>query len=276
MSDLVTAADTALWVAWQRAVETKRPDALFSDPLAGRLAGERGELVARRMNRGKSDAGAWTTVVRTRLIDDLVVRSLAEGADRVVNLAAGYDTRPYRLPLPPALRWVEVDGAPVLERKARLLEGERPACAVERAAADLADPAARASVLDRALEGSSRALVITEGLLVYLPPEAVSALATDLHARPAARFWITDLAPPLAKRMMRAAARGKVADDALWRFAPAEGAGFFEPLGWRPRDVQPMMREARRLGRLPWLMRLFAPFDRDPRRPWGAVLRCER
>jgi O-methyltransferase involved in polyketide biosynthesis len=34
-------ADTARWVAWFRAQETLRPDAVFRDPLAARLAGER-------------------------------------------------------------------------------------------------------------------------------------------------------------------------------------------------------------------------------------------
>ena len=36
-------------------------------------------------------------IARTKLIDDLIAASLAEGCDRVINLAAGLDTRPYRL-----------------------------------------------------------------------------------------------------------------------------------------------------------------------------------
>lgn len=40
-------SDTALWVAVYRARETERPDALFRDPYARRLAGARGEQIAR-------------------------------------------------------------------------------------------------------------------------------------------------------------------------------------------------------------------------------------
>ena len=42
-------SDTAFWIAHYRAVETKRRDALFRDPLAGVLAGDRGEKIARAM-----------------------------------------------------------------------------------------------------------------------------------------------------------------------------------------------------------------------------------
>jgi O-methyltransferase involved in polyketide biosynthesis len=39
-------SDTARWVAWNRALESERPDAWFRDPMARRLAGERGERIA--------------------------------------------------------------------------------------------------------------------------------------------------------------------------------------------------------------------------------------
>src|SRR6185369_17641435 len=39
-------SDTARWVATYRAQETARPDALFKDPFAERLAGERGRAIA--------------------------------------------------------------------------------------------------------------------------------------------------------------------------------------------------------------------------------------
>jgi O-methyltransferase involved in polyketide biosynthesis len=100
-------------------------------------------------NRGSATRGAWTTIVRTCLIDDLVSRSVDEGVDRVVDLAAGYDTRPYRLSLPASLTWVEIDSAAVLERKRELLEGERPRCAVERHGADLRDARARRRCRER-------------------------------------------------------------------------------------------------------------------------------
>ena len=275
MSDRVTGADTALWVAWHRALETRRPDALFRDPLAQRLAGERGEQVARHMNRGSATRGSWTTIVRTSIIDELLARAVGDGVDLVVNLAAGHDTRPYRLVLPSHLRWVEVDTAEVLDRKDQLLAGEEPRCTVTRLAADLRDPSHRADVLARALQGASRALVLTEGLLVYLPEKVARELASELHELALVRCWITDLAAPLVRRRMHRYAH-LVCEDAQWQFAPSEGVACFEPLGWRPMQVRAIVHEAARLRRLPWLLWPVALFDRDPQRPWGAVVCLQR
>src|SRR5262245_52433439 len=86
--------DTARWVAAYRARESARRNALFRDPLADRLAGERGHAIA---NATPQRANAsWAVATRTKLIDDFVEASVAEGCDLVLNLAAGHDTRPYR------------------------------------------------------------------------------------------------------------------------------------------------------------------------------------
>ena len=86
---LRSVSDTALLVAYHRAMETKRPDALFKDEFAVRLSEGRGEQIARKLARGR--ALAWTTIVRTVLLDDVVLRLVAQGVDTVVNLAAGLD-----------------------------------------------------------------------------------------------------------------------------------------------------------------------------------------
>ena len=44
-------SDTARWVAFYRAMESERPDAVFRDPFARRLAGERGEAIVRTVAR---------------------------------------------------------------------------------------------------------------------------------------------------------------------------------------------------------------------------------
>src|SRR5215831_20875510 len=89
---LRSVSDTALLVAYHRAMETKRPDALFRDDFAVRLSRGRGEQISRRLPRGR--ALAWTTIVRTVVLDEIVLRLLRYGVDTVVNLAAGLDTRP--------------------------------------------------------------------------------------------------------------------------------------------------------------------------------------
>ena len=86
---LQSVSDTALLVAYHRAMETKRPDALFRDEFAVRLSAGRGEQIARKFARGR--ALAWTTIVRTVLLDDIVLRLVAQGVDTVVNLGAGLD-----------------------------------------------------------------------------------------------------------------------------------------------------------------------------------------
>src|SRR4051794_36815513 len=96
-------SDTALWVAYYRAQESERADALFHDPFARALAGERGAQIARSQAFG--DKNAWAFVARTVLFDRLIDEAVRGGVDLVVNLAAGLDTRPYRMTLPASLRW---------------------------------------------------------------------------------------------------------------------------------------------------------------------------
>src|SRR5437899_361360 len=140
-------SDTARWAAVYRARETERPDALFRDPFARRLAGDRGEQIAAAMKF--TDRHTWSWVTRTYLFDQFITEQIAQGVDAVVNLAAGLDARPYRMPLPPALKWVEVDLPDLLNYKDEILAGEKPVCQLERVRLDLADVAARRELFQR-------------------------------------------------------------------------------------------------------------------------------
>ncbi|MGH9420028.1 MAG: class I SAM-dependent methyltransferase, partial [Thermoanaerobaculia bacterium] len=101
-------SDTARWVAYYRAMESERPDALFNDPFARRLAGERGENIVDKMNQARDMA--WAMIVRTAVFDQIIVeRVKSGGADTVLNLAAGLDARAWRLALPSTVRWIDVD-----------------------------------------------------------------------------------------------------------------------------------------------------------------------
>jgi methyltransferase (TIGR00027 family) len=271
-------SDTARWVAVYRAWETARSDALFRDPFAARLAGEQGRAIAAATPRAA--VTAWAAVARTKLIDDLVVDSIARGCDRVLNLAAGFDSRPYRLPLPRALTWFEADLPALIDEKRRVLEAETPACTLVREAVDLADSAARAGFLARALAGATAPLVITEGLVVYLDDGTVRALARDL-AVAGVRWWILDMMSPAMRAMISDGMGGRHPARMLVKFAPAEGVAFFEALGWRARDVRSIFRAAVRFRRAPlWMRPLALLRDPDPRAPgaarWSAVVRFER
>src|SRR5436309_3429153 len=99
-------SDTAFWVAYYRALETDRPDALFQDPLAKKLIDERAQKISVSMKTTAAQTQQNVTI-RTIIIDRFIQRLVADGIETVVNLGAGLDTRPYRLDLPPALRWIE-------------------------------------------------------------------------------------------------------------------------------------------------------------------------
>ena len=239
-------SDTALWVAYYRALETERPDALFHDPYARRLAGDRGEQFARELGRGKS--AAWSFSVRTVTLDDLVLRAVSAGVDTVINLAAGLDTRPYRLPLPARLQWIEIDLDDIISYKQRLLENETPHCQLERVALDLLYVTERRCLFARINSLATNALVLTEGLLVYLQPEKVAALADDLHAQCNFQYWITNISSPaIVQRSNKLWGKKLNAARAPMQFAA--GPEFFRPHGWELVDFLEVFQEARRLNR---------------------------
>lgn len=265
-------SDTARWVAEYRAQESARPDALFHDPLAAALAGERGRAIA--VQARKTFGNGWFFIARTRLIDDLVRESIAEGCERVVNLAAGLDTRPYRLDVPADLEWIEVDLPGLIAEKERDLAAESPRCKLSRVAADLADPGDRDAVLEQISGKPGKTLIITEGLLLYLDESDVRDLATRLRAGDV-RWWIADLiGPDLVKRYAKTSRENNVPVV----FGPADGVGYFEAVGWQVDSVTTQLSAAAKWKRLPPALRLFALLpDADPRRPsrsgWSAVVR---
>jgi len=242
-------SDTARWVAVYRALETARPDAIFRDPFAERLAGERGHQIMEAMPHGR--AYAWPMIVRTAVFDEIILEAVQKRqVDLVLNLAAGLDARPWRLPLPPSLRWVDVDLPGILNYKTEMLRDEKPVCRYEAVTIDLTDAQKRQALFAELGAAATRALVVTEGLLIYLAPEQVAALATDLHAQPSFEEWLIDLASPqLLQRMQRTWGKNLESGGAPFKFAPAEGTEFFRPYGWRETLFRSNWEEAKRLKR---------------------------
>ena len=254
-------SDTARWVALYRALESERPDAHFHDPHARRLAGDRANAIVRGMPAFRS--GTWPMVVRTCVFDELVLRAVRdEGFDTVVNLAAGLDARPWRLDLPAATRWFDVDLPDILAYKREALAGETARCDYAAEALDLRDAPARRALFERIGRESRRTVVLTEGLLVYLTEADVASLATDLHYPRSFRWWVIDLVNPKLLRMLRRRWAKTLAEgDATLQFGPAEGPRFFEPYGWKEREFRSTWDEAHRLRRqmrMAWLFRLLA------------------
>jgi methyltransferase (TIGR00027 family) len=273
MTEIRNVSDTALWVALYRAAESERPDALFHDPYARRLAGERGAQIFAAIP--KRHHHQWAYSMRTFLFDRYIAQEVAAGADTVVNLAAGLDARPYRMSLPASLRWIDVDLPEITEYKEEILRGEKPVCRVERIKLDLADVDARRKVFREI--GGKRVVVVSEGLLIYLTDEQVAALADDLAAIPSFQRWVFDLASPALLKMLQKQV-GKRLDSAgaPLRFAPAEGPAFFEKHGWRILDFTTSLHAAAEHRRVGLLLRLIAKMS-DPKkfvanRPWAATI----
>jgi methyltransferase (TIGR00027 family) len=238
-------SDTAFMIAAHRASESRRADALFCDPLAAKLAGERGERIVADLPRRWMTG--WSVAVRTVVIDELIAGALARGADTVLNLGAGLDTRPYRMDLPADLRWIEVDYAPMIDLKEGRLASEVPRCRLERVRMDLADLPARRSLFAEVGARSKNLLVLTEGVIPYLRVEDVAALADDLRSLGSVRGWIVDYFSKDTLRYRKKSAR--TFQNAPIKFDPDDWFAFFAGHGWRPTEQRFLAIEGERLRR---------------------------
>jgi methyltransferase (TIGR00027 family) len=249
MAQIENISDTARWVAVYRAMETERKDAVFRDPFAARLAAERGQSIVDTMKHGRKMA--WAMIVRTAIFDEIILDRVRNGrVDTVLNLAAGLDARAWRMPLPPSLRWIDVDLPGILDYKLDMLRDEKPVCNYEAIRVDLTDAARRQALFAQVGAQSSRVLVVSEGLLIYLKAQQVEQLARDLHAVPSFTWWLFDLANPrLLAIMQKSWGKNVAAGNAPFQFAPSESTKFFEPFGWRELSFRSAMEEARRLRR---------------------------
>jgi methyltransferase (TIGR00027 family) len=259
-------SDTACWAAIYRAREMDHPNPLFRDPFARRLAGKRGEQIADSIPYGNKNTWSWVT--RTYLFDQFITEQIEQGTDMVINLAAGLDARPYRMSLPSTLQWVEVDLPDILSYKEDVLAQEKPVCALERVRLDLSNGSSRRGLFEQLGKRAKRALIITEGFVMYLSPNEVGELAGDLAAPPSFQRWVLDLASPGLLNMLQKKLGAQLSQaGAPFKFGPPEGPNFFTPFGWKPIDVRSLFKTASRMKRLPlflWMMS-FLPEAKGPK-----------
>jgi len=275
-------SDTAFWVAHHRGLEGERSDALFSDPLATVLAGERGRKIAESMPQPQMTT--WALVIRTCIIDDFIREAVAKGADTILNLGAGLDTRPYRMELPSALTWIEVDYPAVIAFKESRLAGETPRCKLERLKVDLADASERRQMLAGLDARAKKMLVLTEGVIPYLTTDAVGALADDLRSLRSAHWWIVDYFAPQVLKMRARRMKHKM-QNAPFKFDPGDWFGFFQAHGWHCAEMRYLADESDRLRRkmpLPLaalvyfaLRQLFRPSERGTLRKYAGYALLE-
>jgi methyltransferase (TIGR00027 family) len=197
--EITHVSDTALMVAAARAVESEAADAFVCDPFAARLAGERGMAMLRALTH--PEMLRFGIAIRSRFIDELLLEALAaQPITCVLSVGCGLDTRPWRLDLPAELHWIEVDFADMLDYKEERMAGETPHCRRERLSADLNHPADRQAVY--AAAGAAPALMITEGLLMYLPGGTVDAIAAEAGQGSGIAHWISDVTTSAFSRMI--------------------------------------------------------------------------
>jgi methyltransferase (TIGR00027 family) len=270
-------SDTARWVAYFRAQETRRSDALFRDPYAEKLAGEQGFQIANSLPEGNKYEWAW--VARTYLFDQFLVRAIQEGAELILNLAAGLDARPYRMDLSASLQWVEIDLPEIIAHKERILGSETPRCQLQRFRLDLSDGPSRRKLFADIAGRAKRTAILTEGLLIYLTDQQVGDLAAELAALDNCYAWIVDLASPGQLKLMQATMGRQLSHvGAPFKFAPREGPDFFLPYGWAADAVQGLLKTAAHFKRSPAGL---LPLNTDGRRlpenyPWSGVCLLKR
>ncbi|CAN5616140.1 class I SAM-dependent methyltransferase [soil metagenome] len=183
---------TATAVAASRAMASKGPDALLDDPFAEPLVRAVGLDPFVRMLDGETaddnpalnkQAMNEQITVRTRFFDDFFISAAEAGVHQAVILAAGLDTRAYRLSWPTGTVVYEVDQPQVIEFKTTTLAGlhAEPAATRRTVAVDLRDdwPAA---LKQAGFDPAAPTAWIAEGLLIYLPPDAQDRLFDNITA----------------------------------------------------------------------------------------------
>ncbi|MFJ4804796.1 class I SAM-dependent methyltransferase [Streptomyces murinus] len=184
---------TAVGVAGVRALETERENALFRDPLAqafataGGLGPSSPTLPGDEAARRRRLVVAFSIIIRTKFLDDLLRQSSASGIRQVVLLGAGMDSRAFRMDWPAGTRLFEVDTAEPLDFKAAVLREERAVARCERITVpvDLRQDWPGALVA-AGHDPAVPTVWIAEGLLIYLPEDAVELLLARISAQSAA------------------------------------------------------------------------------------------
>jgi methyltransferase (TIGR00027 family) len=179
---------TALLVAGWRALHAVSPQPLVRDEYAKLFiaASQDPYLAGALANPGTSvDETAFPRLygVQTRFFDDFFAAAGAAGIRQAVIVAAGLDSRAYRLEWPPGTTVYEIDLPKVLQFKARVLgeHGAEPKARRIEAAADLRTDWSR-SLEAAGFDVASPSAWSVEGVLPYLTDEAQNALFTRISA----------------------------------------------------------------------------------------------
>lgn len=246
---------TARWTAAARALESARPDRIFSDPYAHAAAGEDGPALLRRYQ----GAGIVPFVaIRTRYTDDAILAKVRGGIRQVVLVGAGMDARALRLPWPPGVTLYEIDKPALLAAKeeiaGRLARG-RPACSRRPVPADLSGGTWPGALAAAGFSAARPVVWVVEGLFFFLPAEAVTGLLRGmrgLSARGSALIGDVTSAATLKNPLARAFLDQLAADGNPWLFGTDEPERLLASHGWPAEDVKQPGEDGANFGRWPY------------------------
>jgi methyltransferase (TIGR00027 family) len=190
--DITTSVgSTALFVATARALEAQKPDPLAVDPYAELFCRAVGGPAAAVLDGKEPDHPLKTADfgehfvnfqgARTKYFDEYFGRAAEAGVRQVVILAAGLDSRAYRLDWPAGTTIFELDRPQVLEFKREVLAGHgaQPRAERREIAVDLREDWPQA-LRDGGFDPAKPSAWIAEGLLIYLPAAAQEQLFTGI------------------------------------------------------------------------------------------------
>ncbi|GBG37682.1 putative S-adenosyl-L-methionine-dependent methyltransferase [Mycobacterium montefiorense] len=180
--DIVTSVGlTALGVCAGRALDAALDPPLANDDFAAGDPNLSAAVANTDLNSAAAFNAQWVGV-RTRFFDDYFTQAGRSGTRQAVILAAGLDSRAYRLAWPADYAVFEVDQPRVLEFKQRVLDerGAEPLVRRVVVATDLRDDWAGALVA-AGFDPRQPTAWAVEGLLPYLPGAAQDALFEKLH-----------------------------------------------------------------------------------------------
>jgi methyltransferase (TIGR00027 family) len=225
---------TALGVARIRAHESTRPDRLFDDPHAAAFHAAFPDAFPPQGPGRVGAMFAFHVVIRTRFYDDYLRAACAEGCRQVVLLAAGLDTRAFRLDWPDGLRLFELDLPEVLAFKDDVLTAS-PSCARTALPVDLREnwPA---RLTEAGFDPSLPTAWLAEGLLVYLTAEEADLLLTRAGAlsAPGSRISFERTAADAPARALAKTTPSMRPYAALWKGGLGQDpADWLGEHGWR-------------------------------------------
>ena len=227
-------ASTARWTASVRAQESAREVALFRDPWAAQLAGEEGQ----RWIAERNEFGVVPILLRTCYFDDFLQRVTQEnGLRQVVLMAAGLDTRAFRLPWPMGTHLFELDQPEVLSYKDEILQAAnaKPACDRFVIPANLAEPW-QDILLESGFDPGQLSVWLLEGFLFYLPSNMVVSLLDQVNDLAATGSWLGfDIinSEMLTSPLTRSWVEMQAATGAPWIGVLDDPQAFLAERGWQ-------------------------------------------